>query len=342
LSHNPVQGAILGAATGFEAAGLPGAAIAILTSTIAAFRKEKRPPPFPPVRMAIWRRWQGAFRPHVRTIGKAWVNEFNLTAERQFRSDITTWNRKGLWIIDDSFFQLSNHDAEAILAAMGAGLVTVEGQDLVLVSSNENVPVITTPAEVLPQSITPGGKTMVIEKINRGNFNEGLGNELETPQKNFELGALVNPTIDIGRYLPVDPVEGAADQFFSDISVLLSTSVTGLRISADTKPGRVIFIRRAHLSVSPSSASTPTYRFFAGAARKGEDTVETKMHFEVLRRSATPGIAATIVDLEIGNFAVPLGKDYLMRMDNLVGGGIRMSGSVEGYFLDKGVNGSKC
>jgi len=342
VAHNPVGGALVGAAAGFEAGGLPGAAVSLVVSTISAFRKPSRPPLFPPFRMDLWRRFQEGFRPHFRAIGRASIEhqesikEFGIaTPARNFLPPAQ--DRRGLLIINEVFFTLTNERAQNLLNSLAAGQIQITNGrfETTLPTIEQDTPDPETLA-------TPSGGKPMVAKINRGNFNEGMGNELETNLTNFELGSLVNPVLDIARFLPREDISGPADQHFTDQTVVASTNSTGLRISADTAKGRKIYIRRGHLTLSPNGPSVPEYHIVAGSAIKGVDIPVTKMHFEVLRQSSSLGLGSAVLDLEFGEFTPRQGEDYLIRILNGVGATIRWSGCVEAFFLPIGVNGSKC
>jgi len=355
VSHSPVATAIVAGAEGFATGGIEGAFTAIGTQAIAAFTRN-RPPLFGAAKEAIGDRWQTAIRPFITETGrlaiKAQIDEalggigfiraeskrpqIEAQIRSRFRNDNVAWNRRGARIWINVFAQLSISEIETFLDRVESGAV-------VLRRDQPQVEQIVEQGAPDPETLAPVGEKPMVSKIDRADFNQGLQGEIlsQGPSPD-QISQMLIPTLEIGRYLPQDAVADAANQFFSDVAVALSTNVTGLRISAEAKKGKAIYIRRGHLSITPNSFATSQYRFFAGAARKGEDTVETKMHFEVLRKSSGLGIDSGIADIEFGGFSVPLGKDYLMRMENLPGGAIRMSGSVEAFFIPIGVNGSKC
>jgi len=184
----------------------------------------------------------------------------------------------------------------------------------------------------------------MVAAINRGNFNEGLGNELETSLESFELGALVNPTLDIGRFIPVEQVVGSGKAFAPITNHPLGTQVTVIRIAMEDsliKKGS-IYIRKVRAQVCPNSAAlVPTYTIAAGAARVGTDTIIEKVHFN-LERSGLLAIGDTIVEQEFSEFSVPRGMDYIIRIFAVAVATIRDSFAVEAVYLPPGVNGSKC
>jgi len=349
VSHNPVGQTIGGALeAGLTGGGIPGVALAVISGAIRAFGSSRPRQVVDPVRIALLVRYRAQLRPHIQAIGRAFVDAINTDGSgRTLRNDATQWIRSGVSIIDSSFAPLSHHEATTIVEALESGRLEVIGGQVVLsptllVPAPAPAPASDLPANLGPPSTKPGGKPMV-ERIDRGNFMEGLGNELVTkkipPQ---ELSSIVVPTLDLSRFLSVEQVVDSGIQFLSPATVLASTNKNVIRIPGRTN-GETIFIRRGFLSVSPSGgAGVPFYSVRGSATNAGANTIVKKLHFEAIRRTVSMTVGDAIVERELGEFSIPSGLDYLIRLENGAGATVTVTANVEAFYLKKGVNGSKC
>jgi len=182
----------------------------------------------------------------------------------------------------------------------------------------------------------------MVEKIDRSTYGQGMGNEILTRTIPKVLSPSIVATIDIGRFLKAEQVEGANIAFILEGIVVASSNKTMIRIPV--KEGKTIYVRGGSFSVTPSDgANVPDYRIIAGSVLPSAGTtIVKKLHWSRLRRTTSMTIGAAISEGQFGEFAVPQGLEYIIRIENGVGSEVTGTASVEAFYLPVGVNGSKC
>jgi len=331
VAHNPVGQALQGATTGFIEGGIPGAAAALVVSTIAAFRRPSRPPLFPPFRMALWARFQEAFRPHFRAIGEASIAHTESLKEFGIASPASLFlapaqNRRGINIIDEVFFTLSNERAQAMIDGLAGGSLVVEGGELGLA-----------PGE-LPQLPTEG---MMPEHID-AKFSPGMDRELGTQEAAPpSLDPGIKRVIDLSRWLIPEEIIGTGNQFV-DATFAGVAEFNILRISA--KPGKIIGIYNTNLFVATESA-TLSKKFILQAGTvitKGVGTtaaVWVRQHggMRVAVESGVTDNPTRELERNLGPYVVGGGMDYVIGFNAQAAVNYRVNVAVMGYYFDEGM-----
>jgi len=341
VAHNPVGQALAGAAAGFEAGGIPGAAAAIVVSTISAFRRPSRPPLFEPFRMALWGRFKVAFRPHFRAIGKASIDhsesikEFGI-ATPAIALGIGAQDRRGINIVDEVFFTLSNHQAQAIIDGLAGGSLAVEGGELELVSSPGAIapPKLLAPGQLPP---LPTEGQMLDAKFTPGMDRELGLQEGEPPA----VDPGIKRTIDLARWLVPEEIFGTGTQFF-DATVAGAALFTLCRISA--KPGKIIGIYNANLLVTQQGGAVNNrFQLKAGTVKTKDpgDTSGTyiRQHGQ-LRVFTTVGVTDNPTresQKSLGPYVVNGGQDYVVGFNAEQAVNYAVSVAIMGYYFDEGM-----
>jgi len=347
MSHNPV-GQVIGAGIeGGLQGGIEGAITGIVLSTIALVGSDTtidRIFPAGTPKGDLELRYWAVMRPHAAEIGKLWMDRrFGEGVGRFAQSGAPIPNsrrlgqegRRGVRVIAKIFNESGFHELQSLTVQLEGGAALF---------APAATPVST--PEALPVSPEDGGKPVVIAKVKSGNINEGLGSEFDTDLSGFEMGSLINPTLDVGRFIKLEQVVGKDKAFKSNFTVPLGTTSTLLRVDvadALNAKGGTVFVRRATFSVSPNAGVTvPSYRLFAGAARTGSTTIVSKLHYEVIRKNISASLDSTYADGERGSFSTPTGFDYICVLITDAPAAVRVSVGIEAVFLPPGVNGSKC
>jgi len=180
------------------------------------------------------------------------------------------------------------------------------------------------------------------ERVDRGRYNEGLGNELVSQPVAKSLAPSIVPTIEIGRYIQHPMVLGINRAFVSNVLVPVSTTTTFIRIPAADAGDGFIYVRRVRYSLSADEVTSPNYTLTANASGPSSTGIISKMHFQAIRDTSGFTVGEASSEKEYGEFTVPQGLDYVIHIVNLAAAALRIGIGVEAFFVPNGVNGSYC
>jgi len=334
--------------TGFVSGGIPGAIAAVAGAAVANFAaaaSSGRVVDFPsghpkePLQAPYWQvmtQFQGA-------LGKIATEQRLAKLDPQERArrrnDASVWGRAGGAVITQIFREATVEQIKSIIAlsseSVAATRIRLEGGPDPASQEEE--------AMVFGRSIRNPvtGVDQPPERVDRGRYNEGLGNELVSQPVAKALAPSIVPVIDIARYLPAEEIVGTSVAFRQEVVINAVVSVTMLRIPV--RADKNIFIRSGTITITPSAIGLiPTYRAQGTAVDPTTNTPTKKMHWISLRRTASQSLAGSLLDLVFGQFAVPRGLEYIIRIENSVGAQITAGCAVEAVYIPIGLEGGKC
>lgn len=330
MGLGPTQ--ILGAgAAGFVAGGVPGAAAAVAAAVVGSFFRPKDPLTFagtPKESLEI--PWFNLLRPQFELLGREWISFRFQSGERIIRDDQVARRRAGELVAREMFFRLPVSSINEILQS-GTELPTAQLSDTSTVLEEDVM--VFNPVTGIDQPP---------ERVDRGRYNEGLGNELVSQPQAKALAPSIVPVIELGRYINHPQVQGATRAYSFNTLIIAGGTTTLIRIPGDDADGGTIYVKNASWTISPSTGVSATYQLHANAARPASTAPVHKMHFQVLRQTTGLSVDGSLSDGQAGEFSVPIGLDYVVVIVNGAPTAIRIGINVEAFFIPKGVVGSHC
>lgn len=333
------EGLAVAGAQGFITGGIPGAIQGVALAAISNFAAAVRSPrilqfagtPKEPLEQPYW----AVMRQLLRSLGKRAVEARIATIPEGLRSrernDQVVWDRAGNLIVREIFEKAT---VQQIQSVIGQSAETVLETRRILEGGS---PIVQ--EESMVQNVATGVEA-VPERVDRGRYEEGLGNELVTQPQPKALSPFISPVIEIGRYIQHARVQGPAIQRQNSNRPAGPTPLTTI-VSIPAKRNRQIYVRSIQVQAAPNGAGVPLWALRGVAQLTGTSTL-ILTHWQVERRDAGFTLEGATFNGSFGSFTVPQGMDYGIRSESFAIPTWRINLNIDAEYIPIGVNGSFC
>jgi len=172
------------------------------------------------------------------------------------------------------------------------------------------------------------------ERVDRGRYNEGLGNEFVSQPQAKALAPMIVPTIELTEMVVHERVVGGAVQRRNSLFVV-APEATILTIPA--KDGFHVWIKSAQVNLSPFGAVLAAWHIQAYAVTPGT-TAQLINHFRSERNNTALAFGDVILEQVYPSFDVTQGRDYIVRFE-VINGIVQLKLNIDAYYVPIGVNG---
>ncbi len=329
------EGLVVAGASGAATAGVPGAIAAVALTVLQSFNRTKAPDRFAgtpkePLEIPFW----NVMRQFIGDLGR-------LSVERDASGSTLTdvqkkmIPRRGGLIVAQIFERATVAEIRALLDLPSETVLgirgSLEGSTFLDTGMKEGDVVVMNPVTGIEQPP---------ERVDRGRYNEGLGNEFVSQPQSKALAPSIVPVIELGRYIQAERVQGNQIQrrysVFAGIMILTDI----LRIVG--KPDKQIYIRSVNVSVVPNlTSATPEYEIRAFSTAPSVSTIQIG-HYRYIRNDPALTRDGATVEAIAPAFTVPNGQDYVNTLEifNIQNLAVRIS--IDASYIPIGVNGSQC